>query len=107
MRGARGAIPVMRASRRAAGLPPWRPDANIVSYLERTRLSYGTSARGANERTRGDADRNAEGNTASGGRKRDECLCGATGGWRAASGVDGVSRGVWGERAHTRSDRAV
>jgi hypothetical protein len=41
-------------------------DANFVSYLRRTRLSYGTSAQGANERASGDADRNAERNAASG-----------------------------------------
>ena len=53
--------------------PRWRwllellePDGNFVSYLRRTRLSYGTSALGANERTSGDADRNAERNAAGG-----------------------------------------
>ena len=44
----------------------WAPDANFVSYLRRTRLSYGTLEPGANERTSGDADRNTERNAASG-----------------------------------------
>src|SRR5271168_2903355 len=55
-------------------ISPWRHephagrrlDANIVSYLRRTRLSYGTLVSGANERPSGDEDRNTERNAASG-----------------------------------------
>src|SRR5208282_4690006 len=85
----------------------WAPNAIFVSYLRRTRLSYGTLAQGANERAGGDADRNADGNLASGGRKRDERLCGASCGWRTASRANGISRSVWGERAYSRRDGKV